>query len=205
MIRVLAVCTGNVCRSPYLQVVLGSALEQAAPGGFEVTSTGTGALAGAPADPGTRVELERRGLSAHGIRARQMAAAELEASDLVLTAERSHVEQVLELSPRMLKRTFTLPGFAALLEQLSASGPVESLRPGAAPRRTEQRWRRLPEVLSARRGRLGEPAPEIADPYRRGQEAFRSMAAEIDDSVRRIVGWERSMRAEPGGGGFTQP
>lgn len=205
MIRVMAVCTGNVCRSPYLQVVLGSALEQAAPGGFEVTSTGTGALAGAPADPGTRVELERRGLSAQGIRARQMAAAELEASDLVLTAERSHVEQVLELSPRMLKRTFTLPEFADLLDQLTASGPVESLRPGAAPRRTEQRWRRLPEVLSARRARLGEPAPEIADPYRRGLEAFRSMAAEIDDSVRRIVGWERSMRAEPGGGGFTQP
>lgn len=196
MIRVMAVCTGNVCRSPYLQVALGSALEQVAPGGFAVTSTGTGALVGAPADPGTQAELERRGLSAEGLRARQVTAAELEASDLVLTAERSHLEQVLDLSPRMLKRTFTLPEFATLLEQLRLAGPVEALRPGAGPRRCAQRWRRLPEVLSTRRARHGGPAPEIADPFRRGQEAFRTMAAQIDDCVQTMVEWERAMREE---------
>lgn len=194
MVQVMAVCTGNVCRSPYLAVRLEAALEELAPGSFRVRSTGTAALEGAPADEGTRRELARRGLSAAGQRGRQLGPAELESSDLVLTAEQIHVEQVLELSPRMLKRTFTLPEFAALLGELEAEAPVPGLRPGAGGRRTEQRWRRLPEILAARRTRLRGSTPEIADPYRRGAAAFRTMAQEIDAAVERIAAWERTMR-----------
>lgn len=197
MIRIMAVCTGNVCRSPYLQRRLGAALEELAPGGFEVLSTGTAALEGAPADPGTRFELERRGLSAEGPRGRQLRAGELEQADLVLTAERSHREFVLQASPRLLKRTFTLPEFALLLRDLEAGGAPDGtagIRPGSGPRRTAQRWRRMVEELSARRARLAGPVPEVADPYRRGRRAFEAMAADIDASVEQIVAWERSQR-----------
>lgn len=50
---VLVVCTGNVCRSPFLQLALQRELDAHRPDGavgITVTSAGTGALAGQPMD-----------------------------------------------------------------------------------------------------------------------------------------------------------
>ena len=47
------VCTGNVCRSPFLQLALQRELDARRPdgaAGITVTSAGTGALAGQPMD-----------------------------------------------------------------------------------------------------------------------------------------------------------
>jgi len=47
--RVLTVCTGNICRSPFLERALQAELDRSwGRGEIEVASGGTGALAGSP-------------------------------------------------------------------------------------------------------------------------------------------------------------
>ncbi len=52
-VRLLTVCTGNVCRSPYAAALLGAGLDWARPGAFRVASAGTPALVGRPVDAGS--------------------------------------------------------------------------------------------------------------------------------------------------------
>ena len=60
---VLVVCTGNVCRSPYIERRLRHEL---AGTGIEVTSAGTRALVGRDMDAGSRDILQRSGVDADG-------------------------------------------------------------------------------------------------------------------------------------------
>ncbi|WP_144791749.1 low molecular weight phosphatase family protein [Kocuria palustris] len=193
MIRILAVCTGNVCRSPYLERRLQAALEETAPGGFEVRSTGTAALLGAPMEPGSRRELARRGIDGGSFRARDLEEAEVRAAQIVLTAELAHRRAVVELVPGALKRVFTVREFAALLEAQGAL-PEAGLRGGDGPRRSRTRWERLPDALAPLRAQVRSRALEVADPYRQGPEAFGRMARELDAAVETVTMWERRMR-----------
>ena len=71
-IRLLTVCTGNICRSPYAHLRLGHALEQVRPGAFEVMSAGTHALVGNAVDPGSVRLLDGRGIDHDTFAARQL-------------------------------------------------------------------------------------------------------------------------------------
>ena len=62
---VLVVCTGNVCRSPFLQLALQRQLEarrRHGEPGITVTSAGTGALTGQPMDERAAAQATARGL-----------------------------------------------------------------------------------------------------------------------------------------------
>ncbi|MEO8284563.1 MAG: hypothetical protein ABI568_14370, partial [Pseudarthrobacter sp.] len=50
-IRILTVCTGNICRSPVAERLLQAGLEQVKPGAFRVRSAGTRAMVGDPVQP----------------------------------------------------------------------------------------------------------------------------------------------------------
>ena len=53
-VRLLMVCTGNLCRSPYAQALLGDHLERVRPGVFDVSQRGDrapGGYAGGPRAP----------------------------------------------------------------------------------------------------------------------------------------------------------
>ena len=50
-VRILTVCTGNICRSPVAERLLQAGLNQAVPGGFVVASAGTRAMVGEPMQP----------------------------------------------------------------------------------------------------------------------------------------------------------
>ena len=50
-VRILTVCTGNICRSPVAERLLQAGLDQVLPGGFEVPSAGTRAMVGDPIQP----------------------------------------------------------------------------------------------------------------------------------------------------------
>ena len=65
------VCTGNVCRSPYLERRLRHEL---AGTGIAVESAGTKARAGLEMDEGTRERLDSAGIDAGGFQARQLSA-----------------------------------------------------------------------------------------------------------------------------------
>ena len=84
--HVLVVCTGNVCRSPYVHRLLVAELGA----GVRVASAGTGALEGYPMDRRAAERLRRAGGDPEGFVARQVDEEILDGADLVLTATRAH-------------------------------------------------------------------------------------------------------------------
>lgn len=189
-VRIITVCTGNVCRSPYAHLALKAALDRVRPGAFEVSSAGTGALVGYPVDPGSAVLLEARGIAHEGFAARRLSRHILADIDIVLALEVAHRRAVLSHSPRHLKRAFTLKEIARLLDAAGQREPWTRRLAGLDS--PHERWAALPVHLAGERGltRVPEGADDIADPYRRPQEAFDRMAAEVDAAIAGIVAFE---------------
>ncbi|MBA2768873.1 MAG: hypothetical protein H0U35_07045 [Sporichthyaceae bacterium] len=112
-LRILVVCTGNLCRSPLAERLLQQRLGDRA----VVTSAGTRGLDAAAMDPYAAAELQRLGGTPYGFRSRRLRAADVVGADLVVTMTRAHRSDVLALEPRGLQRTFTLRELAHLLER----------------------------------------------------------------------------------------
>ena len=105
-IRVVFVCTGNICRSPMAEVVLramadarelvdGSTLGD----GLDISSAGTGGWhAGEGMDPRARSALERRGYTDHGHRARAFETAWMDDTDLVVCLDRGHRQTLASMA-----------------------------------------------------------------------------------------------------------
>lgn len=190
-VRILTVCTGNICRSPYAHLALQHALDAVRPGTFEIASAGTHAMVGNPVDPGSAGILDWRGIDSADFAARQISEVMLADIDFVLPLEVAHRKIVLSYAPRLLKRAFTLKELARLLDSADEREPwTERLAGLTTP---EDRWAALPSHLARERGlsRVLDGVDDIADPYRRPQEVFDAMAAEVDEAVERIVAFER--------------
>ncbi|HEY4929324.1 MAG TPA: low molecular weight protein-tyrosine-phosphatase [Acidimicrobiales bacterium] len=105
-LRVVFVCTGNICRSPMGDVVLQhlAAVCHLADGttvadALEVSSAGTGGWhAGEPMDPRARAALERRGYTDHGHRAQSFQTAWLPDADLVVCMDRGHRQTLASMA-----------------------------------------------------------------------------------------------------------
>lgn len=95
--HVLVVCVGNVCRSPMAAGLLASRL--AGRGLRSVGSAGVAAVVGRPADPMARQLMDERGIDISAHRARQLRAAMLRASDLVLVMDGALETAVEEVEP----------------------------------------------------------------------------------------------------------
>ena len=83
-IRILTVCTGNICRSPVAERLLQAGLDQVQPGAFEVRSAGTHAMVGDPIQPPSADMIRTYGGTPDGFAARQLTPKMLRESDLVL-------------------------------------------------------------------------------------------------------------------------
>lgn len=96
--RILTVCLGNICRSPAAEAVI-RARAAAAGLDVEVDSAGTGSyhLGDAP-HPQSVAAGDRRGYTVTG-QARQFHPADFERFDLILTMDRTNLENVTRLSP----------------------------------------------------------------------------------------------------------
>lgn len=104
MIRnILTVCTGNICRSPMAEALLQSGLPE-----LQVSSAGTGALVGYPADPIVLDLMSQQGLDVSSHRARQLTAELGAAADLILVLDHSHREWVSRQLPQLFGRTHLL-------------------------------------------------------------------------------------------------
>lgn len=98
--RVLAVCTGNICRSPMAEYLLRAAFEEAGIGDrVEVASVGTtGWEADNPIDPRAGALLRELGLDASAHRARAATREEVAAADLVLALDHDHLGPLRRLA-----------------------------------------------------------------------------------------------------------
>ncbi|MCU1537403.1 MAG: hypothetical protein JWP82_1754 [Humibacillus sp.] len=175
--RVLVVCTGNVCRSPYLERRLAALLGDT---DLQVSSAGTRALIGLPIEPGSAGLLEATGGDADGFVSRQLDTTMLADSDLVIAATQRHRAEAVSRQPSVLRRTFTLGELADLLRDADLVAEAADTDP-------DQPWaRRLGEIALRRRGLFRvRPAAEsdIPDPYQRGEDAYARMAREIETAL----------------------
>ncbi|WEO78036.1 low molecular weight phosphatase family protein [Cryobacterium sp. SO2] len=179
--RILTVCTGNVCRSPMAEAWLRAGLAN-----VEVASAGTGALVGGPMEPIGAEIVRQLGADASTHRARQLTGPILEGAGLVLTLSRTHSAEVLELSPGLTRRVFTLREFAALIDDLG----VHRLAQLGASDDPEARLAKIVDLASLQRTAVRLPADEsldVLDPYRRPQAVWVSSARQIRPAVLTIV------------------
>lgn len=183
--KILIVCTGNICRSPFIERLLQHQIDQRQTGpAVDVRSAGTGALVGSAMNAQAAAQLSRYGGDATGFVAQDLTAALIDESDLVLTATRSHRGKVALMSPKVLRRVFTFCDFADLVSGMDGPGD-----PGA--RNGSRDWvRQLTEAAASSRG-LRPPLPpasaDIIDPYRRSDAVFEAMATQIADAMPAVV------------------
>jgi protein-tyrosine phosphatase len=181
--QVLVVCTGNVCRSPYIERRLRHDLAGA---GIEVSSAGTRALVGHDMDPSTRNCLRHSGGADIGaFAARELTASLVRDADLVLTAAREHRAVAVRLHPAAVARTFTLRDLADLLSNVSADDLV-----AAAELDGPDTWvRRVSAAASRRRGLVParQEGVDVTDPIGGSPTLFARMAAEVDDALPPVV------------------
>ena len=116
--RILYVCTANICRSPSAAALLTDA--QIA--GVEVRSAGTNAGVGAPGCSMAPALRERE--SVHHSQA--LTGELVEWADLVLTAARGHQATVMSLDPGARAKTFTIVQAGRLAAWLVSSGMLEA-------------------------------------------------------------------------------
>lgn len=99
--NILILCTGNICRSPLAAAVLQARLPRP---GVTVSSAGTAALVGYPADPLAIDVAGARGLDLSLHRGRQAAPPLLVAADLVLVMTAAHAAWVHDRVPPLRGR-----------------------------------------------------------------------------------------------------
>ena len=196
--RILTVCTGNICRSPVAERLLQAGLDQVVPGGFVVSSAGTRAVVGDPMQPASADIVRTFGGNPDRFVARQLTGTILRGVDLVLTMTSGHRGEVLQLDASLLKRTFTIREFARMLDVLdgrSAESAADAAAADAAgagdPLAANTAfWRGLPARAASVR-HLSLPADssenDIIDPYRRGPETYHQMEDELAPAIVSIL------------------
>jgi protein-tyrosine-phosphatase len=110
MLTFLAVCTGNICRSPMAEGILKKFLEGI--GDALVSSSGTHALVGNPASEFSVIAAGENSIDISRHRAKMLMPEMIKASDIILCMESSHAEGVLSIDVRAHERVFNLADFS---------------------------------------------------------------------------------------------
>jgi protein-tyrosine phosphatase len=183
-LRILTVCTGNVCRSPLAEQLLTAEFSGL---DVEVSSAGTQALVGRPMDDRAARYSAQLGGDPSSHVARQLTVEHLRDADVVLTAAREHRRAVVETLPRASQFTFTLREFGRLLGTLNIDDQAEI----AEAANSDDRASALIAIMASNRG-VVEPLEnpdddDIVDPYRQNDEVYAESVRVTADAVRSIA------------------
>ena len=171
--KILAVCTGNVCRSPAVERLLANQLGPT----VSVRSAGTHALVGHPISEPMAALLQGIGVEPEPFEARLLSEQMLKEADLILPMTRAQRGFVVELWPAAVRRAFTLREFARLVTLVDRAA-LPTGTPGD----------RLPAVIrlaAAERGRLRVPPHEddVIDPFRLAGDVYVKSLEQIESAV----------------------
>ena len=168
-LRVLYICTANICRSPFLELL---SRHLAGPdAGAVFASAGTRGFDARPMAPEMAETLTARGVSGVAqFRSRLFSSDLMPDADLVLTVEAAHRQFILDDHPASFRKVFTLGQFAESVRGLDR----------------DLSGRSLLEAVAARRG-PADPTLDITDPYGLGPEAAEAAAVTLEDLLRVVV------------------
>lgn len=200
-IRVLMICTANMCRSPIAEAVLRDAIARAAIP-WTVSSAGVIAQDGRPMDAKAAKVLAERAIAMPGWTARRLVPGLIEQADLVLTAELQHRSTVVRMVPAAISRTFALLQFARFADHAGPAGPRSAEPRSAESRSAESRSAEsrsaesrsaassIERIIAAREDLQPVPAgsDDLADPIGRSIRHFRDCADTVARAVEQIVG-----------------
>jgi protein-tyrosine phosphatase len=129
---ILAVCTGNLCRSPVVEWLFRLGLNSRWPAAslaLPIASAGTSAAIGQPIPLSFASRLARVGAETATFAPRQVTSEMLAGAELVIAATRAHRATLVEMHPRAVHYTFTLRELARLAAVVppDEQSPVEPL------------------------------------------------------------------------------
>ncbi|WP_240311852.1 adenylyl-sulfate kinase [Nocardioides houyundeii] len=164
-IKVLFVCTANICRSAFMEVTARHLAGDRTD--IEFSSAGTHGFKDHALDEGMAAVLAA-GVSHDDFTSRPVTRELIEGADVVLTAESTHRTFLLEEHPQAFRKVFTLAQFAEAAEA------------------SDLRGRDLIKSLGRQRG-AARHEHDIADPYRRGPQASSEAAQRITGLLQTVI------------------
>lgn len=174
---VLAVCTGNICRSPAMERLLAQLVGDDS--GIKILSAGTHAHVGEDMQPEMKDRITDFGASAEGFTATQLTAEMIESSDLILAATRVHVEDILAEVPDAASRTFTLRQFGRILKNLD-DAEIHGASVG-------QTLHALADLADQQREAAGEN-DDVVDPYMLPDDVYDESFQQIREPIETLRG-----------------
>jgi protein-tyrosine phosphatase len=180
VLRVLVVCTGNICRSPMAEGFLRDRSRRLLDGDLDVSSAGTWARLGSPPMPEAIEASAERGVDVAHLRSTPIEREAIDGADLVLTMAAEHRDEILHVEPRAEPKAFTLKELARLLAALPEPTPdagIDDVRD---------------RIAQAHRLRSGPDAPpihdeDVSDPLGLGIQTYRAKAWEIEEHVDALI------------------
>ena len=181
--RILTVCTGNICRSPLAAQLLASRLDPAV---FEVASAGTSPVIDDQMPHTAQRIAERLGVvSPESHRAAALTPEALQQADLVLGMDREHRRWAAQLEPTAVRRSFTLIEFAHIVTQADCDKMSDLIDA------TENIEMAALKAVMRMRGVVPRLRPEraydVEDPYGRSKQVYERSSRQILRAVEDVV------------------
>lgn len=190
MIRILFVCTGNICRSPMAEAIARSIVEKYYPlhsKMFEFSSAGIAALVDHPASTEAIHALKTKGINMTGHRGRAIESFVLEDYDLILTMENYQRRYIESLDSD--KDAFLLLAYAYAARKFQEGDelPSKELTEVLAKQRLNEISSKLRELEGLRPEYFSSRAFEISDPLGDSLERYLKVAELLEDTIRDII------------------
>jgi protein-tyrosine phosphatase len=170
--KILFVCTGNICRSPVAEKLLEHFNTELGLG-LHVSSAGTRALNGQPMHPESERVLRELGIEADNFESRMLTPDIATDCDLLLGMTREHRAIARQLAPARWKRMFALRELST-----ERTAEVKVMSPATDPT---------------------NPGLDIRDPIGRPGEVFDEVAAQIAKSIQLLVNWIETQETQTTG------
>lgn len=138
--KIVFVCTGNICRSPMAEALLIHELDRRGCSGIEVSSVGTWAYEGNPAMSEAVETMRSQGIDLALHRSHAVVEQEMEDADLIVAMTSVHVRELAKMSPNTVDKVVMLKELLEIeMDDAGGSGRTQKLDSLLAGKRPEPR------------------------------------------------------------------